>query len=73
MTFFTAILKVTSLKQDLYRGHQLYISVFMAYTYKIVKSQVSLSPNNVLPGSLGPGDRAGSGFHTGQLSISHAP
>ena len=45
----------------------------MAYTYKIVKSQVSLSPNNVLPGSLGPGGRAGSGFHTGQLSISHAP
>ena len=73
MTFFTAILKVASLKQDLYRGHQLYISVFMAYTYIIVKSQVSLSPSNVLPGSLGPGGPSETGFHTGQLSISHAP
>ena len=45
----------------------------MAYTYKLVKSHVSLSPNNALPGSLGPGGRSESGFHTGQLSISHAP
>ena len=40
-------------KNDLYRGHQLYISVFMVYFYINVKSQVSLSPNNVLLGSLG--------------------
>ena len=53
MTLFTAILKVASLKQDLYRGYQLYISVFMVYFYINVKSQVSLSPNNVLLGSLG--------------------
>ena len=53
MTLFTAILKVTSLKQDLYRGHQLYIYVFMVYFYINVKSQVSLSPTNVLLGSLG--------------------
>ena len=53
MTLFTAICKVTSLKQDWYRGHQLYISVFMVYFYINVKSQVSLSPNNVLLGSLG--------------------
>ena len=45
----------------------------MAYTYIIVKSQVSFSRNNVLPGSLGPGGRCETGFHTGQLSISHAP
>ena len=45
----------------------------MAYTDIIVKSQVSLSPSNVLPGSLGPGGPCETGFHTGQLSISHAP
>ena len=45
----------------------------MAYTYIIVTSQVSLSPNNVLPGSLGPGGRCETGFHTRQLSIFHAP
>ena len=73
MTLFTAILKVASLKQDLYRGHQLYISVFMVYFYINVKSQVFLSPNNVLPGSLRPGGRCETGFHTSQLSISHAP
>ena len=50
---FTAILKVTSLKKDLYRGHQLYISVFMVYFYINVKSQVSLSPHNVQLRSLG--------------------
>ena len=55
---FTAILKVTSLKKDLYRGHQLYISVFMVYFYINVKSQVSLSPNNVLLGSLGLSGRS---------------
>ena len=49
---------VTSLKQDLYRGHQLYISVFMVYFYINVKSQVSLSPNNVLPSFLGLSGRS---------------
>ena len=56
MTLFAAILKVTSLKQDLYRRHQLYISVFMfffVFFYINVKSKVSFSPSNVLPGSLG--------------------
>ena len=58
MTLFTAICKVTSLKQDWYRGHQLYISVFMVYFYINVKSQVSLSPNNVLPSFLGLSGRS---------------
>ena len=58
MTLFTAILKVASLKQDLYRGHQLYISVFMVYFYINVKSQVSLSPNNVLSSFLGLSGRS---------------
>ena len=58
MTLFTAILKVTSLKQDWYCGHQLYISVVMVYFYINVKSQVSLSPNNVLLGSLGLSGRS---------------
>ena len=58
MTIFSAILKVTSLKQDLYRGHQLYISVFMVYFYINVKSQVSLSPNSVPLGSLGLSGRS---------------
>ena len=73
MTLFTAIFKVTSLKQDFYRGHQLYISVFIVYSYINVKSQVFLSPNNVLPGSLGLCGRCETGFHTRQLSISHSP
>ena len=58
MTLFTAILKVTSLKQDLYRAHQPYISVFMVYFYINVKSLVSLSPDNVLLGSLGLSGRS---------------
>ena len=58
MTLFTAILKVASLKQDLYRGYQLYISVFMVYFYINVKSQVSLSPNSVPLGSLGLSGRS---------------
>ena len=58
MTLSTAILKVTSLEQDCYRGHQLYISVFTVYFYINVKSQVSLSPDNVLLGSLGLSGRS---------------
>ena len=57
----------------MYRGHQLYISVFMFFFYINVKSQVSLSPNNILPGSLGLSGRCRDQILYQQLSISHAP